>query len=51
MKKLISIFTFLALFLTAQMGMAADFPEAKLSFELGKSELPADASAAIGKVA
>jgi Amt family ammonium transporter len=33
------------------MGMAADFPEAKLSFELGKSELPADASAAIGKVA
>ena len=51
MKKLISIITFLALMLTASVGMAADFPEGKLSFDLGKSELPADAGAAIGNVA
>ena len=51
MKKLLSIITFLALFMTAQMGMAADFPESKLNFELGKSELPAEASDAVAKVA
>ncbi|MBP8150769.1 MAG: ammonium transporter [Xylophilus sp.] len=31
--------------------MAADFPESKLNFELGKSELPAEASDAVAKVA
>ena len=51
MKKLLSIITFIALSLTAQLGMAADFPESKLNFELGKSELPAEASDAVAKVA
>ena len=51
MKKLLSLVTFLALFMTAQLGMAADFPESKLNFELGKSELPAEASDAVAKVA
>ena len=51
MKKLLSIITFIALSMTAQLGMAADFPESKLNFELGKSELPAEASDAVAKVA
>ena len=51
MKKLLSLVTFLALFMTAQLGMAADFPESKLNFELGKTELPADAGGAVAKVA
>ena len=51
MKKLLSLITFLALFMTAQLGMAADFPESKLNFELGKTELPADAGDAVAKVA
>ena len=51
MKKLLSIITFIALSMTAQLGKAADFPESKLNFELGKSELPAEASDAVAKVA
>ncbi len=51
MKKLLSLATFLALFLTAQLGMAADFPKTQLDFELGKTELSSDAAASVSKVA
>ena len=50
MKKLIHTFV-LGLLLLCGQASAADFPAAKLMFESGKAELPADSSAAVKAVA
>ena len=51
MKKITSLFVLVLGFLLTSMVFAADFPASKINFELGKTELPADAAAGIGKVA
>ena len=51
MKKLISIFFALCFAMLANSVLAADFPAAKVSFAVGKTEAPAESAAAIQKAA
>lgn len=51
MKILFQLFMWCALAFTGSVAVAADFPATSISFEVGKSELPADAKAGLEAVA
>ncbi len=51
MKKILSLFVLALSFLLASTAFAADFPAAKINFDVSKAEVPADAGAAVAKIA